>query len=303
MDTWGIPGPTFLIYFVGAVLAVSILSALHRRVLFAGRSGADVARLGPQQIAYLNGRDRLAVYTALGGLRAAGAIGSGPDKTLMQTGPLPSGVTPLDTAVYNAAGRRMRAREVNADQWVAAANAQLREGLEASGLAVTAGQRRTARLWALAGLALIIVGIARFVAGVNNDKPVGFLFPAVFFAIIVTILALTKASAIQTRTATKGLNELRERHLYLNPRQSPSYATYGAAGAAMGVALFGAASLYAMDPAFAAEAEIQRISASGGASSWSGDSGSSSSCSSGSSCGGGGGGCGGGGGGGGGCGG
>jgi hypothetical protein len=63
----------------------------------------------------------------------------------------------------------------------------------------------------------------------------------------------------------------------------------------MGVALFGAASLYAMDPAFAAEAEIQRITASGGTSGFTGgDGGGGSSCSGGSSCGGGGG-CGGGG--------
>jgi hypothetical protein len=86
------------------------------------------------------------------------------------------------------------------------------------------------------------------------------------------------------------MSSVRQSYQHLSPGQSPSYATYGAAGAAMGVALYGAASLYTMDPAFAAEAEIQRISASGGTS------GSSSSCGSGSSsCGGGGGGCGGGG--------
>src|SRR6266511_4975391 len=166
-DTWGIPGPTFLIYFLGAVVAVSILAAVHRRVLFAGNTATDVERLGPQQIAYLNGRDKLAVYTALGGLRAAGASGSGPGKTLMPTGPLPSGVTPLDTAVYNAAGRRVRARELSSDQWVVAAVTQLREGLESSGLAVTAAQRRTARLWTIVGAGLVVLGIARLVAGIQ----------------------------------------------------------------------------------------------------------------------------------------
>jgi uncharacterized protein (TIGR04222 family) len=297
-DTWGIPGPSFLGYFIAAVLVVSILSALHRRALFAGRADAEVDRLGPQQIAYLNGRERLAVYTAIGGLRAAEAIGSGPDKTLVQTGPLPAGATPLDTAVYNAAGRRVRAREVNGDQWVVAALTQLREGLEASGLTVTAAQRRAAGLWSLAGVALIVLGAARLVAGVRNDRPVGFLFPAIVFAIIFAALALVKSRAVQTRAAAKALKVLRMRHVYLDPSHSPSYATYGAAGAAMGVALYGAASLYAMDPAFAAEAEIQRISASGGATSWTGDggatAGSGGSCSGSSSCGGGGG-CGGGG--------
>ena len=140
-DTWGIPGPTFLIIFLGAVVAAAIVAAVHRRVLFAGDTRTDVGRLSPQQVAYLNGRDRQAIYTALGGLRAADAIGSGPDRTLVQTGPLPTGATPLDTAVYNAAGRRIHARDLAADPWVTSAVSQLREGLENAGLARTAAQR------------------------------------------------------------------------------------------------------------------------------------------------------------------
>src|SRR5690349_4989689 len=162
-NTWGIPGPTFLIIYLGAIVAAAILAAIHRRLLFAGDTRTDVERLGPQQVAYLNGRDRQAIYTALGGLRAAGAIASGPDRTLTQTGPLPAGVTPLDTAVYNAAGRHIRARDVGSDPWVRAAVDELRERLENVGLVRTAAQRRTARLWAVAGVALVLIGIARLV--------------------------------------------------------------------------------------------------------------------------------------------
>jgi uncharacterized protein (TIGR04222 family) len=281
-DTWGIPGPTFLAYFIGALLVIAVLSALHRYVLFAGRSGADVSRLGPQQAAYLSGGDKIAVYAAVAGLRASGA-----DRTLQPTGPLPAGVTPLDTAVYNAAGRRLRSRDVISDQWVATALAQLRNGLESAGLATTAAQRSIARLWAVPSAVLLLVGALRIIAGTRNDRPVGYLLPLTVVALILTFVAVSKARTTRTRAATKGLAELRRQHAYLAPRQSPSYATYGAAGAAMGVALFGAASLYAMDPAFAAEAEIQRLGAGGTSSGFAGDSGGSS-CSSGSSCGGGG---------------
>jgi uncharacterized protein (TIGR04222 family) len=291
--TWGISGPTFLIAYLTAVLAVAIMAAVHRRMISSGRP-EDVHRLGPQQIAYLAGSDKLAVYTALGGLRAAGAIGTGPDKTLLQTGPMPAGGTPLDSAVYNAAGQRIRAREVTADQWVAAAVAQLRDGLEAQGLATTAAQRRIMRLWAIPGLALVVLGIARLVAGIQNDRPVLLLLPSIAFAIIVTVVMFAKASAVPTAAATKGIATIRKQSQYLSPRQSPAYATYGASGAAMGVALFGAASLYAMDPAFAADAEIQRITSGTSASSWA-NPGGTSSCSGGSSSCGGGGGCGGGG--------
>jgi len=290
-DTWGIPGPTFLMYYVGALVALLIVAAVHRRILFAGTRGATVDRLSPQQVAYLNGGNRLAVYASLGGLRGAGAIGSGPDKTLYQSGPMPSGMTPLDTAVYNAAGRRIRARDVNTDQWVVSALGQLRDGLESNGLAVSPARLQAARLWAVAALALTVLGIARLIAGINNNKPIVLLIPAIIIAAIISFKLATK-TRVATHAATKGLTTLRRQHDYLSPRQSPSYATYGATGAAMGVALFGAASLYTMDPAFAADAEIQRINSAGAGID---SSGGGSSCSGGSSSCGGGGGCGGGG--------
>jgi uncharacterized protein (TIGR04222 family) len=293
-DTWGISGPTFLLLLIGALVAVAVLSAVHRRILFAGHSGTDVARLGPQQVAYLTGRDKLAVYSSIGGLRAAGAIGSGPDRTLVQTGPLPAGVTPLDAAVHNAAGRRIRARDITTDQWVVSAVGQLRDGLEQAGLAVTPAQRKIARMWALAAGLVLLAGVGRLVDGLQNDRPVGFLVPLLFLSAVMVIVVLVRANAAQTYVARRGLRDLRRRHAHLSPRLSPSYATYGASGAAMGVALFGASSLYAMDPAFAAEADIQRVGAGGGGGSGGGDSGGGSSCSGGSSCGGGGG-CGGGG--------
>ena len=290
--TWGITGPAFLVLYFAALVAVLILSAIHRRILFAGDRTASVSRLGPQQVAYLNGGDRLAVYAALGGLRGAGAIAGGPGKTLYQAGPLPAGVTPLDNAIYNAAGRHIRARDVHSDQWVGAAVRQLREDLQAQGLAVAPERLRAARLgWGLVGALVVLLGVGRLVDGVQNDKPVGFLLIAIVLAVLVTIIMLTRKRRA-THAADKDLRALRKQHEYLAPNQSPSFATYGATGAAMGVALYGTAALYTMDPAFAAEAEVQRMSATGGSGST--DS-SSSSCSSGSSSCGGGGGCGGGG--------
>ena len=279
-DTWGIPGPTFLAYFIGAAVAVVVLSAIHRKILFRGDRSARVDDLGAQQVAYLNGGDRLAVYASLGGLRAAGLIGSGPGKTLTQSAALPGGVTPLDAAVHNAAGRQVRTRDVLDDQWVRSALDQLREGLERRGLAVPRSAVRTARLWAYAAGALVLVGVLRLIAGVRNDKPVGFLVPVLFVAVIALIVTGRRAARRSTAAADRGLRDLRKRHDHLAPANSPAYATYGASGAAMGVALFGATSLYTMDPAFAAEADIQRITASGGG----GGDFSSSSCSSGSSC-------------------
>src|ERR1700753_4465139 len=124
-DTWGISGPTFLLYFGGAMVAIAIISAIHRKTLFRGRRQARVDNLGPQQVAYLNGGDKLAIYASMGGLRAAGALSTGPGRTLVQSGPPPAGGTPLDNAVYHAAARGVRTRELPDDQWVRSAIEQL----------------------------------------------------------------------------------------------------------------------------------------------------------------------------------
>jgi uncharacterized protein (TIGR04222 family) len=296
--TWGVPGPAFLIFYLASAVALLVLATLHRRAVFAGSDSARTTSLGPQQAAYLNGGQRLAVYTSLGGLRAAGAIGTA-GNTLVQTSAMPAGITPLDAAIHNAAGRQARTKDLPQDSWVISAITQLRDGLESAGLATTAAQRRTVRMWGVAGFVLVALGVLRIFAGLADDRPVGYLIPCVILMAVVSIFLLGRGAQMRTRAATAAVKDLKSRHAYLAPDSSPSYATYGASGAAMGVALYGTTTLYAMDPAFAAEAEIQRAAAgsSGGSgstcSSGSSCSSSSSSCSSsssGSSCGGGGGG-------------
>ena len=52
------------------------------------------------------------------------------------------------------------------------------------------------------------------------------------------------------------LAESRTRSRHLAPSLAPSWATYGVAGAAMGVALYGTAAIWAADPAFAGAAGL-----------------------------------------------
>ncbi|MGK5445428.1 TIGR04222 domain-containing membrane protein [Micromonospora sp. URMC 105] len=293
-DTWGVPGPLFLrLYLAVAVVAV-VGTMLHRRRLLAGPDPSGVDLLGPQQVAYLNGGDQLAVWTALGGLRAAGAIDVRPDRKLIAAGPLPAGVTPLDQAVRHAAKRPVYSRELTRDATVARALTELRQGLEQRGLLVDADGRRALRRGPFLLFVLLMLGVLRLFSGLSNDRPVGWL--------LLTLIGIGVACALlartprRTRTADAGVRDLRRRTAHLSPAAAPAYATYGAAGAAMGVALFGTASLWALDPGFAEQAEIQRQALSGGSGAYSSGG---SSCGGGSSSdgGGGGGGCGGGGGG------
>ncbi|HEX8629246.1 MAG TPA: TIGR04222 domain-containing membrane protein [Catenuloplanes sp.] len=292
-DTWGVPGPAFLIGYLLLAAAVVLLSVLARRRLFAGRGAPAHHQLHPQQAAHLHGGARLALYTSLGGLRAANVIGTGPDGALTPTGQLWAGVTPLDTAVFNAAGRRLRARSLSADTWVVNALTELRTGLESAGLAVSPAVRRAARRWSLLLAGVAALGLLRMAAGADNDKPVGYLIPIVAVLALVAVAQYFRVPAA-TRAGTAAVAALRRENHYLSPTQSPSYATYGAGSLAMGVALFGTASLYAADPAFATEAEVQRNyandasgSAAGGGGSGGDSSGGGSSCGSGGGCGGG----------------
>ncbi|MGC5017931.1 TIGR04222 domain-containing membrane protein [Micromonospora sp. DT47] len=296
-DTWGVPGPTFLKLYLAAAVVALVGTVLHRRSVLAGPDSPGVDQLGPQQVAYLNGGDQLAVWSALGGLRGAGAVGVRPDRRLTTGGPLPAGVTPLDQAIHHAAGRQLPARELRRDEWVVRALDELRQGLERRGLLLDADTRRSLRRGTMVLFALLVLGMLRLFAGLTNDRPVGWL--------VLTLIPLGVGSALlvrvprRTRAADTALGGLRQRNVHLSPASAPAYATYGAAGAAMGVALYGTASLWALDPGFAEQAEIQRqaLNSSGGAGWSSGGSssgGGGSSCSSGSSCGGGGG-CGGGG--------
>jgi uncharacterized protein (TIGR04222 family) len=297
-DTWGIPGPTFLKVYLAAAALVVIGSVVHRTLVLRGSRTAGADQLGPQQVAYLNGGDQLAVWTAVGGLRGSGVIGVGPDRRLTTLSSMPAGVTPLDQAVYNAAGKRLPARELRRDEWVVRALEQLRDGLEQRGLALGPAQRAALRRGPFLIFALFMLGAFRLFAGFQNDRPVGYL--ALTLVPLLVAAVLLSRVPWRTRAADTALRGLRRQHTYLSPASAPAYATYGAAGAAMGVALFGTASLWALDPGFAEQAEIQHqaIASSGGgwsSSGYSGDSGGGSSCSGGSSCGGGGGGCGGGG--------
>ncbi|MEV6490263.1 TIGR04222 domain-containing membrane protein, partial [Actinoplanes sp. NPDC051633] len=243
---------------------------------------------------------RNAVYASLAGLRAAGAVTSSSDRTLSQLGAMPAGATPLDAAVYNAAGRHVRARDLPGDQWLARALADLRKELEGNGLVIPRRRRLRVRLWVLPLAALAVVGFVRAIDGWDNDQPSNYIFLLAVLTLGAVIFAWIQSGDRQSRAAKRAVAGVRRSHAHLEPDRSPSFQTYGVTGAAMSAALWGGLSLHMLDPAFAAEAEIEKydpgwIHSTGAGTAW----GSGSSCSSGSSCGGGGGGggCGGGGGG------
>ncbi len=299
-DTWGISGPDFLNAYLAAGL-VFLVAAVGLR-LSTAVAGPDhlVRQPSRGEVAYLTGGPRQAVYASLAGLRAAGAVGLADQGALVQTGPAPAGLNPLDQAVHDAAARGVRVVDLHTDRRVKSAVDELTAIVDRAGWLVSDAARTRARLGGLLLFALAAFGVVRIAAGVTNDRPVGWL---VLATIVVGILGFVFRRVPRlTRAARTVLAQTAQANRHLAPNQSPAWATYGPNGAAMGVALYGTTALWAADPTFAQEAGIRRESTPyGSASSGSsgGDSGGG-----GSSCGGGGdggGGCGGGGCGGGGC--
>ena len=109
----------------------------------------------------------------------------------------------------------------------------------------------------------------RLFSGLFSGRPVGYLL--LTLAGLLGAALLLGRAPVRTRAGRTALRSVRREHTHLAPASAPAYATYGAAGAAMGVALYGTASLWALDPGFAEQAEIQRqaISGTGG---WTGGS-------------------------------
>jgi uncharacterized protein (TIGR04222 family) len=258
-DTWGISGPTFLRAYlvVGAIVLIGTL--VLRRHVFGGASASG--SVSPEQAAYLNGGRRLAVYAALGGLRTAGAIDLDGSRRLRQAGPMPAGSTALDQAVYNAVGQRPR--DLVGDRWVADALQRIRYDLERAGLLTTVDKRRAASAGPLVLLALFAVGVARLVAGIANDKPVGYLVLTLIVLGVVTAVLLIRRPT-RTRAGNEVLQALRASNRHLAPSQYPAWSTYGPDRAAMGVALYGTGALWAADPAFASAANVRRQVADAG---------------------------------------
>ena len=292
-DTWGISGSAFLWFFVVAGLSAVIITDAWRFVLTIGPWRRGTPQPTPTQIAYINGGRRLAVYSAIAALRAAGAI-EGEKGAVRMVGPSPSGAPELDRLVYAAAGKGVSQSGMVIHPPVMGALDRLHADVVRLGWLLSPARRRAIRLGTLPVLAVLLLGAARATAGSMSGKPIGYLVLIMVPLLILFCVFLVVPE--RSRGARYMLHRTRRSSAHLAPSQRPAWSTYGPTGAALSVGLFGTAALWAADPAFAEAAEIQRQVAMTGTSVFTDSSPSSSSSCSSSSCSsgcGGGGGCGG----------
>jgi uncharacterized protein (TIGR04222 family) len=271
-DTWGIPGPTFLIIFGVVAAGLLLVNAYFRLVVLAGPATTRPGELTGTEAGYLTGGAQRAVGAALGALRTAGAIEIARDGSLAAGGPPPAGADDLTTAVHHAAYRHRRVRDLTHDPRITQSLERLRSRLTEDDLLVSQHRRATARWLGATLLALAGIGVLRMIAGMTNGRPVGYLMLSLALAVPIGLF-LTVQVPWLTGAGRRAIADLRRRHGYLAPSSRPAYGTYGMTGAAMGVALFGSAALLTIDPEFAQAAELHRTASAGSSGAGASDSG------------------------------
>ncbi|BCB90807.1 TIGR04222 domain-containing membrane protein [Phytohabitans suffuscus] len=265
-DTWGISGAAFAAGYASlAVLAIGG-ALLHRYRALAGPARVDARALSPQQVAYLWGGPELAVYSALAALRCAGAVGvstsPGPDgrrpeRRLVATGPPAEDATAFERAVHDAATRSALPGSLRADPVVAAELARTAGSLAGAGLIPDAQTRAALTMARHLLTAVLLLGVARLLAGVANEKPVIFVLLTVL-VLGGTVAALWRWRPARTRAADRALAVLRGGYPHLAPAHRPAWQVYGPAAAALAVGLYGSHALWVADPGFAAEAAVRK---------------------------------------------
>ncbi|GAB3974883.1 TIGR04222 domain-containing membrane protein [Plantactinospora veratri] len=299
---WSLGIPTSVWVYLGTAVAVFGTVWTYRRRLLRQPSRLERGDLVPQQVGYLHAGERLAVYAALAGLRAAEAVRLTPARTLSANGPLAPGATALDKAVHAAAGAGVAQQALRADPRVVAAVGRIRDELEEAGLLLGPAASRRVRRGARLMLLLVVIGVAGISGDLVGGRSPGWLglaTLAVFGGYLLLIAKLPRVSV----AAEVLLGQLRRTYDHLGPQHRPALTTYGPTATAMAVALFGTDVLGQLDPEMGAEAYVEHraldtgptgapgsgYAGYGGADSGSGDAGGGG-CGSGSGCGGGGGG-------------
>jgi uncharacterized protein (TIGR04222 family) len=284
-------GPAFLALYL-VLLPAAIAAAVVLRWLLrlpADEPPAEAFDLPPYAIAYLTGRERLAVDTAIVRLlhRGALAVDAATGK-LSQRGDRPAGGPELERVVYAAAGSE-NSKHINEVHTAAAPVAgQPREQLEGLGLLLSDSAATRIRL-ASAGVVCLafVLGLVKVFVGVARGRPVGFLIVLLVVTAIVAIVFLVKRP-FRTRRGDGLLRRLRDDNAALEYAAGRRVAGLSDDDLVLSLGLFGLGVL-AVGPLSATYTSLMNAQRRAAAHPWSS---SSSSCGSscGSGCGGGGGG-------------
>ncbi|GLZ38962.1 TIGR04222 domain-containing membrane protein [Actinokineospora sp. NBRC 105648] len=264
-EPWGIAGPDFLrVYLVGAAFAILIAGAV--RIM--ARTGAAAHRTGTGQLtvaelAYLAGGARRVVELSVARLLDAGKLRPSRGGRVQAVEGAASGTDPVDRAVL-AETRRHKHRSVSlvVDRVVQLqAVTSTADALVAKGLLVDRRAAR-ARLSAAPIAVLFAVGLVRWVNGVSQGRPVGWLSVALLGTLVLLVAVFRTPVPERTYAGTRRLAEARQaaRHSRQAPPADPRITDYALVGGVAGMVALGGLASYP-DADIASALEFHRVPA------------------------------------------
>jgi uncharacterized protein (TIGR04222 family) len=244
---WGLSGPQFLGAYAAGIVLTIVIPLIFRQVIRRVPDRGMERQLDPYEIGYLaRGPRRVAEMIVAGqvdsgALRVDSAGKLSKADRLARTGPHADA---LDRITPAGMPDGLRTSAICGKLRSDPAITEICRGLRADKFIVP--RRRTAALRLVTVTlmaALLITGILRVIEGVNNHRPVGFLFALIFLGffcdmfLLVLILALPSSST----AGSAYLKRLRESRESSRSLVAPGAAVAGLAGEAvlLGVALEG----------------------------------------------------------------
>jgi uncharacterized protein (TIGR04222 family) len=289
MSPFDLKGPAFLELYAVVFFAAVAVAALLRWALRTPEPDPwqEPPDLGPYEVAYLGGGQRLALNAALARLVHRGVLTVSHSYTYLSVREkLPAGADPLEQRLCGdlPVGESRTVAEFQAR--AASYPTRIKKRLLEHGLLVSEGQGAVARWLPLAlVLAVAVFGLVKVVVGLERHKPAGFLVAACVGTALVAMIGFGRP-VLRSRRGDRVLAELKRKHAALEATAQRRPAGLSDADMILAVGLFGVGIL-TVGPLADLRATLRPPTGSGG--------GCGSGCGSGGGCGGGGGGCGGGG--------
>jgi uncharacterized protein (TIGR04222 family) len=202
MHPWGLSGPEFLgLYAAGLAVGLAVAFGV-RMAVRRPRQAEQIGRLAPEELGFLAGGPQHAVQVAVARLVDAGLIRVDRSGTLASVADGAPAGHPLDDAVLATLTTPRKVAEVAERLAGAPAVTEIGESLVRSGLLVAPARATTARRLAPILLyVLFVIGLVRWINGLVEDLPVGyltFLLAGTLVASVYLSSRLTGASKART---------------------------------------------------------------------------------------------------------
>jgi len=254
MDTWGISGSAFLAIFAALFAATWVFVRWRReRIMSTTEVPGGVPTLGSYEAAMLCGGGKLVLAVAASRLKERGLVSlNSSGKRVVVTGELQPDDDEVEACVYaSIKDASLPASKLLDQKRAQPVLAPIRARLRDLGLMPTEEQITRMRREVLWFAPVIVLGIARLVAGLHNHRPVGFL---VVLLVAASFAALTRLAAPpRTGAGDRALKALRARPSDVDPVASTA-----------ALAVTGMAALWTADAAFAGALGLTQSSGGSG---------------------------------------